>query len=456
MQKPLALALCSIALVAITFLQAQTTKTEVAFSGNHVAITDLGDKGSLLSNCSNGTVNVCRFDMNGKQLWTQSITYKKNFRPIFCESLNGEDFYVLMYWKSKPKGGTEGLTISRISTSDGKIETREHPEAAPGHALVAYATNTALYVVTSDKAFDEPGKGAYTASLVRFSRSDLSFTVCASEWALDGGRERHFWQCYKVEQNFIEGYRVAELNGKMIKVEIARFDTTGKKMFSKSTELELKNGFPSPANSNLPQYNSITAVISTIEISYAGSSAPSLVTSMGMCHLLYDEVTGEITLYGAVGPREYTAMSNKMNGYFIARLDKDFNLKSLSEFTNSTLIEGKAMGTVSNPVQRFFTGYLQPDNNLGFLMYALRSPCLFVHDYTTFEIKSSSVYSKDIYRTHSTFLPELDDLLWHDPQVKAEMGHFKGAHLVSTRKMQYLCLYVYDGSKSWYYTKPVK
>lgn len=455
MLRPLTLAFCIIALANCTILRSQTTKTEVSFSGNHVAITDLGDKGSLLSNCSNGTVNVSCFDISGKQLWTQSITYKKNFRPIFCASTNGEDFYVLMYWKSKAKGGTEGLTISRISTTDGKIETKEHPEAAPGHALVAYATNTALYVVTSDKAFDEPGKGAYTASLVRFSRSDLSFTVGASEWALDGGREKHFWQCYKVEQNFIEGYRVAEWNGKMIKVEIARFDTTGKKTFSKSAELELKNGFPSPANSNLPQYNSITAVVSTIEISYAGSSAPSLVTTMGMCHLLYDEVTGAITLYGAVGPREYTAMSNKMNGYFIARLDKEFNLKSLSEFVN-VLVEGKAMGSVSNPMQRYFTGYFQPDNKLGFLMYALRSPCLFVHDYTTLAMKSSSVYSSDIYRTNSTFLPELNDLLWYDAQVKAEMGHFKGAHLVSTRKRQYLCVYAYDGTTSWYFTKPVK
>lgn len=457
MRKLLPLSLCFLLIATSSLLHSQTTKTEVGFGGTYITITDLGDKGCILSSLSGGTVNACRFDLSGKQLWKQSITYKKNFRPIFCASPNGDDFYVLMYWKFKGKGGTEGLTISRINTADGSIESKEHPEAAPGHALLAYATNTALYIVTSEKDWDVLSKDGYTTSLVRFSRSDLNFTSKTADWAIIGGKDQYFWQCYKVEQSTVEGYRVAEVNGQLIKVEIARFDTIGKKIFSKIADIQLTKGFSIPTNTNLPKYKSITAVVSTIEAISMNDGPNFVVELLGMGHLIYDEVTGGFTVYGAIGPKENKNYGNKVSGYYIARLDADFNLTSLKEFDNVSLITGSVLGGGSlHPNQLYFNAYLHPDNKLGLMMNALNTEVYCLHDDTSFEVISSSNYSKDLYATRSTFLPAMNDLLWYDPKVTAEMGHFKGAHLFTTRTMQYVCLYSYGGTQAWFYSKTIK
>lgn len=456
MRKLLPAALCILLTATSPILHSQTTKTEVGFSGSYITITDLGERGCILSCLSENTVNVCRFDLSGKQLWKKSISYKKNFSPIFCASPNGDDFYVLMYWKNKTKGGTEGLTISRINSDDGTIETKEHPEAAPGHALLAYATNTALYVVTSDKEWSDHKSDDYTTSLVRFSRNDLNFTLGNSDMALKGDRDKFFWQCYKVDQNFIEGYRVVELAGQLLKIEIARFDTLGKKIFSKSTDIQLKKGFPYPTNTDLPMYKSINGVVSTITSWWPNSDGPALTDLMGMGHLIYDEVNGGFTVFGAIGPKEYKNYNNKLFGYYVARLDADFNLTSLMEFDNVSLISSSVLGGGLAPKQRYFVGFLQPDNKLGFMMYALKSQVNFIHDATSLQLKSSANYSKDWFATRSAFLPDVKDLLWYDSKVTEESGHFKGAHLATTRTMQYVCLYSYGGSEAWFYSKKMK
>lgn len=97
-------------------LLAQTTRTDIDFSGTSMTYSDLGDKGVIISSQSGKEVNAALIDLSGKQLWKQTINYSKSFRYVCCASPDGNSFYILMYWKSKAKGGTEGLTVSKINT----------------------------------------------------------------------------------------------------------------------------------------------------------------------------------------------------------------------------------------------------------------------------------------------------------------------------------------------------
>jgi hypothetical protein len=439
-------------------LPAQTTRTDIDFSGTKMTYSDLGTKGIIISAQSGREVNAALIDLSGKQLWKQTINYSKSFRYVCCASPDGNSFYVLMYWKSKAKGGTEGLTVSKINTSDGSITNKEYPDAAPGHALVVYATNTAFYVVTTPNEWSNHKSNEYTTSLLRFSSSDLSYTTTNAEMAIAYEKDKLLWQFYKVEQSYVEGYRVAAQNGQTLQLEIARFDTTGKKIFSKQTDLELKQGVAFPTNTELPRYNAIGYVVSTIQAEYMGSNGPvyPIVDLLSLAHIVYDVNTSSIYVFGAMGPTQWKNNNNKCTGYYFAKLDKDFNVVKISEHPTTSLISGSVMASGLHKDQRYYTGALMPDNKFFILAYAMKTQVLITLDANTLAEVSVTNYTREFYRFHNAFMPALDDALWNDPKVQPEVKHFGSLALFANRKVQIACAYKYDGSGGVVFTKVMR
>jgi len=418
----------------------------------------MGSKGVVISSYQNGIVGMAMFSSNGQKVWEQKVEFKKVFSYSGCASPDGSTFYMLVNGKGKSKGSGDGYTICRINTVDGEMETKEHVIDMKSNPISSYATNTAFYLVTSPQAWDFERKYTYTTDLLRFDRISLEYTSTPAAMNIEYEKDKLFWEFYKVDQSYVEGYRVVSQDASTLQLEFARFDSTGKKVFSKMTELKLAKGVAMPTNTSEKTYKSVANFVLIHTHSYSTNNGISsgVVDLMSLAHLLYDDESNSIYVYGIIGPEVWKNSNAKYEGYFVAKLDAEYKVVSMLERPNESVITQTVLKSGMSKDQRYCDGFLHPGNRFGLIFAGLKTDLHAIIDISTMTQKSFSKIEMKYGGNGNCHLPDVKNMLLNNAAVVKEESRYSGSALFCNRYMQLVCIHPYNSSTSTVFVEKEK
>ena len=433
------------------------TRSEMGFSGNSVKFTDLGSQGVIISSQQNGVVGMAMYDPAGKKLWEKKVEFKKALSYAGCASPDGTTFYMLVQGKGKAKGSEEGYTICRITTANGEMEMKEHELDIKSNPISSYATNTAFYLVTSPQTWDFERKYTYTTDLLRFDRNTLDYTSTSAEMSIEYEKDKLFWEFYKVDQTYVEGYRVVSREEGTLQLEFARFDTTGKKVFSNITELKLAQGAAVPNNTSEKTYKSVGNFVKlhTHVSSSQNGYGEYVVDLMCYAQMLYDENSNTILVYGIMGPYVAKNKAPKSDGYFVAKLDAEYKISTLLERPQESLISQSVMRDLSS-AQRYCDGFIHPGNRFGLIFAGLKTDLHAIVDLSTMTQKSFTEVEMKYGGNGNRYLPDLKNMLLNNAAVVKEESRYSGSALFCNKYMQLVCIHPYSSSTSTVFVEKEK
>ncbi|MEO5644129.1 MAG: hypothetical protein ABIQ40_04200 [Bacteroidia bacterium] len=403
---------------------------------------------------------VIRFDSTSKKLWEKIYKqpYGKGRYDLFANSADGNDIYILSLKQiDEDKNITDGVALTWIDAKSGESRVKEFPVTEFGYMYTIYANNKYLFVYTTSLPLysKEIEKNPVKTKLYRFEKATMKMELLEDEMKSPSQYIRVFWQIFRVENDFAEGYVIKEAT-QHIELEIARFDNNGKKIKSADVSFDLKETFPRQENSDMP----LNAGIFNGHIYKKGFSGttshdvvlvdPDLlfVYPLASCHFHFDPVSKNYYAYGLCGYEEQKLRHSDYSGFYIARIDENFKLAAFKEHEEIELLE-KDLGfkNVGVTGSRTIDATRTPTDQLVIYMSGgNQKEFYFSMDPVNLSIKKSQILKAHKYKQGyngyltNTFTSSLDkELYWDAEIVKLTYGFYEKFY-VPTARWQYVVL----------------
>ncbi|HEU4717677.1 MAG TPA: hypothetical protein VFU15_07580 [Bacteroidia bacterium] len=339
-----------------------------------------GHKGSYTR--SGKSLLMARIDINGKLAWNKEIVIpnaKKSEIDYECASNDGNSIYVLSFTEEKKKGGGQNPVITRVDTS-GNSTSKSIDVEDFGFVITMYANSKYLFVITAIKDpgwEDKLGNDVY--KLYRFSKNDLSIEDLGDNDLCSVAKDDEtFWQVFRVNDDYMEAFKVLSTDDHAIAVELGRFDEKGKLTTSKDIDIKLEKSFTRWNNSGCDAFPGVMnwrPAFTTLAGGPNGVVYTKIRDGISRCHVIYDEINKCYLIFGITGPKAQVRIGAVFNGFFIQEVGDDYTPGKMKEFSGfSDIDDDKLFNINSVPEGRYMDVYMSPGHHISVSLHGGKQP----------------------------------------------------------------------------------
>lgn len=444
---------------------------------DYVTGFDLGENGIAIVASSykeGGSIAMVKSD--GNVGWTHTFpNASKWFKDCeFAYSNDGNDLYTIMR-----DGGGSKLHINRIDVKSGMVDKNVCENAEFKNMkdiLWKFATPKYLFILASRRYYEDVNfRKDPSTILYRFDKLNKEF----KEIAIDSGvhsEQGTFKQIVRVTDGYADTYSITSVFKQEVVINFQRIDTAGLTLKNVAVKLPLESAFTRSCNSDMvlgrgvarglfsPNRHDAMSISTTVLKTPDGKEIYDIVgdylnSDMATCYPVFNELERCYYFIGLCGEDAPDKGYKRCTGFYIAKIDTEFNLLSLKEHVTLPLLNSDYFNLNPKTASRFLQTYVDPlTGDLIVYCYSAGQRYMFTVDKIDLMVQNSQLQSGFYYNIGGGYLFNDSRFLLRDTRIISAVNAYKEAprvYYMSTRNRQYCTMIPFNKKELLFSSKTI-